>query len=199
MFFFCIQSQSLLRLAFFILAVLNKSITFIMKKIALISDTHSFLGNDVKEHLVDVDEIWHAGDIGNPKLIDELESINTLRGVYGNIDSREVRQSFPLNNIFECEGVKVLITHIGGYPPRYTKRVKELLLTEKPDLYICGHSHICKVLKDKSLDLIHMNPGACGHEGFHQFRTMLIFECEKGEIKKLKLIELGRRGMKYME
>ena len=170
-----------------------------MVKVALISDTHSFLGSDVIKHLQDVDEIWHAGDIGNPKLIDQLEAIKPLKAVYGNIDGKEVRISFPLNNMFECEGVKVLMTHIGGYPGRYTKRVKELLLEENPDLYICGHSHICKVMKDKALDLIHMNPGACGHEGFHQFRTMLKFRCVDGEIKNLQLVELGRRGLKYMK
>lgn len=167
-------------------------------KIALISDTHSFLGEDVKKHLVNVDEIWHAGDVGNPKLIDELEAIKPLKAVYGNIDSKEVKISFPLNNIFNCEGVKVLITHIGGYPGRYTKRVKALLDEHKPDLYICGHSHVCKVLKDNQLNLIHMNPGACGHEGFHLFRTLLLFECIDGKVKNLKLVELGKRGMKNM-
>ncbi|MBT8232223.1 MAG: metallophosphoesterase family protein [Saprospiraceae bacterium] len=169
-----------------------------MKRIGLISDTHSFLGDDVIKHLKDVDEIWHAGDIGNPKLIDQLEAINPVKGVYGNIDSKEVKLTFPLNNFFECEGVSVFMTHIGGYPGRYTKRVKEILLKEKPQLYICGHSHICKVLKDVKLDLIHMNPGACGHEGFHQFRTMLLFDCHDGKVGGLKLVELGRRGQKYM-
>ncbi len=166
-------------------------------KIALISDTHSFLGKDVIKHLIEVDEIWHAGDIGNPKLIDQLEAINPLKAVYGNIDDKEVRITFPLNEIFYCEGVKVLMTHIGGYPGKYTKRLKALLQKHKPDLYICGHSHVCKVLKDKQLDLIHMNPGACGHEGFHQFRTMLLLECNKGKVEKLRLVELGKRGMKY--
>lgn len=165
-----------------------------MKRIALISDTHSFLGKDVIEHLQSVDEIWHGGDVGNPKLIDQLEAIKPTVGVYGNIDNEKVRAHYPLNQIFECEGVKVLMTHIGGYPGRYTKRVKELLLEEKPDLYICGHSHICKVLRDVKLDLIHMNPGACGIEGFHQFRTILLFECSEGKIENLQLVELGPRG-----
>jgi len=165
-----------------------------MKKIALISDTHSFLGSDVVEHLQAVDEIWHGGDVGNPAIMDYLESLNSTTGVYGNIDSSEVRQRYPLNQIFLCEGVKVLITHIGGYPGRYTKRVKDLLVAEKPDLYICGHSHICKVMRDKALDVVHMNPGACGVEGFHNFRTMLLFECDNGEIDNLQLVELGSRG-----
>lgn len=165
-----------------------------MKQIGLISDTHSFLGDDVKEHLKDVDEIWHGGDFGQAQIIDQLEEIAPLKGVYGNIDDHEVRSAMPLNLIFECEGVKVLMTHIGGYPGRYTKRVAALLEEHKPDLYICGHSHICKVLKDVKRDLIHMNPGACGHSGFHQFRTMLLFECAKGKVINLRLVELGRRG-----
>lgn len=165
-----------------------------MKKIALISDTHSFLGEDVIKHLQDVDEIWHGGDVGDPNLIQQLEEIQTLRGVYGNIDAVEVRATLPLNNTFECEGVKVFMTHIGGYPGRYTKRVKLLLQEHKPDLYICGHSHICKVVRDKALNLLHMNPGACGHIGFHQFRTMLLFDCADGEIQNLRLVELGERG-----
>lgn len=165
-----------------------------MKKIALISDTHSHLGEDVIAHLKEADEIWHGGDVGNPKLIGQLESIKTVRGVYGNIDAQEVKAAFPLNNSFECEGVKVFMTHIGGYPGRYTKRVKSLLQDHKPDLYICGHSHICKVVRDNHLNLLHMNPGACGHIGFHQFRTMLLFDCVDTEIKNLRLVELGRRG-----
>lgn len=164
-----------------------------MKKIALISDTHSYLGSDVIEHLKNVDEIWHGGDVGRPDLINELKAIKPTIGVYGNIDTIDIREEFPLNSIFTCEGVKVVITHIGGYPGRYTKRVKDLLLLEKPDLYICGHSHICKVMRDHKLKLLHMNPGAVGLEGFHQFRTMLMFECNNGEIENLQLVELGGR------
>lgn len=162
-----------------------------MKKIVLISDTHSFLGSDVKEYLGNADEIWHAGDIGDPKVAEELETYGLFRTVYGNIDGKDIRHRYPLNESFKCEGVKIFMTHIGGYPGRYTKRVKELLIKEKPDLYICGHSHICKVVRDNQLGLLHMNPGACGIEGFHKFRTMLRFECSKGEIGNLELIELG--------
>lgn len=165
-----------------------------MKKIALISDTHSFLDSDVIEHLKKVDEIWHAGDIGNPALIKVMEDINPMKAVYGNIDGSEVRAAFPLNQSWECDGVKVFMTHIGGYPGRYTKRVKAILEAERPDLYICGHSHICKVLRDVKLDVIHMNPGACGIEGFHQFRTMLLFECNQGEIENLQCVEFGLKG-----
>jgi len=165
-----------------------------MKKIALISDTHSYLGKDVVDYLRNVDEIWHAGDVGSMKVIEDLEMITTLRGVYGNIDNHKIRATFPLNLSFECEGVRVFMTHIGGYPGRYYKRVKLLLEEKPPDLYICGHSHICKVMRDKKLNLIHMNPGACGHAGFHLFRTILLFECHDGKIKNLQLVELGKRG-----
>lgn len=165
-----------------------------MKKIALISDTHSFLGQDVIDHCKGADEIWHAGDLGEHTLIDALSSITRVRGVYGNIDDYQVRSEWPLNLNFECEGVKVFMTHIGGYPGRYTKRVKEILLDIRPDLYICGHSHICKVVRDNKLNIIHMNPGACGQVGFHLYRTMLSFECHQGKVQNLRLIELGKRG-----
>ena len=165
-----------------------------MTTIALISDTHSFLGDDVIEHLQDVDEIWHGGDIGNPKIIDTLEAIKPLRVVYGNIDGQEIRKDFPLNDEWICDGVRVFMTHIGGYPGRYTKRVYHLLKVAQPDLYICGHSHICKVMRDPAMNLIHMNPGACGHEGFHHLRTMLLFDCNDGKIENLRVVELGSRG-----
>jgi len=165
-----------------------------MKRIALISDTHGWLDTDVLEHLDNVDEIWHGGDIGKVTVLDTLESLKPVRGVYGNIDGKTVRHRLPLNNSFTCEGVKVFITHIGGYPGRYTKRVKALLDEEKPDLYICGHSHICKVMKDIKRDLLHMNPGACGIAGFHQFRTMLLFECKDGQVENLQLVEFGLKG-----
>ncbi len=165
-----------------------------MTKVALISDTHSFLGVDVVDHLKNVDEIWHAGDVGNPELVEQLSAIKPLRAVYGNIDGKELRNKLPLNDIFECNGVKILMTHIGGYPGRYTKRVYGLLKKEQPDLYICGHSHICKVIRDKKLDVLHMNPGACGIEGFHQFRTMLLFQCIGSEVSDLQLVEFGSKG-----
>ena len=167
-----------------------------MKSIALISDSHSYLGDDVKEHLLAVDEIWHAGDIGTLELLEELEAITTVRAVYGNIDDHRIRAAAPLNNCFECEGVKVLMTHIGGYPGRYSARVKALLEEYKPDLYICGHSHICKVMRDNKHDLIHLNPGACGHSGFHAMRTILLFNCNNGKLGNLRVVELGKRGRK---
>lgn len=167
-----------------------------MRKIGLISDTHSYFGDDIIEHLQDVDEIWHGGDVGHPEMIDKLNALEKpLRVVYGNIDDDKVRREYPLNLEWECEGVKVFMTHIGGYPGRYTKRVYGLLKASQPDLYICGHSHICKVMKDQKMNLIHMNPGACGIVGFHQIRTMLLFECNDGKIENLRVVELGERGI----
>lgn len=164
--------------------------------IGLISDTHaSALEEDVIEHLTDCDEVWHAGDIGHPPLLDFLEANYTLRSVYGNIDGAEIRRGIPLNQSFEIDGLNVLITHIGGYPGRYYSRVLKLIKELNPDLYICGHSHILKVIKDKENNVLHMNPGACGQVGFHKFRTMLKFEVNKGKIENLRAIELGRRGI----
>ncbi|NNE26970.1 MAG: metallophosphoesterase family protein [Saprospiraceae bacterium] len=167
-----------------------------MKSIALISDTHSYLGPDVKTHLNSVDEIWHAGDIGSLSLLEELEAFTTVKAVYGNIDDHQIRSAAPLDLFFVCDGVKVFMTHIGGYPGRYTARVKALLEANRPDVYICGHSHICKVVRDHKLELLHMNPGACGHSGFHAMRTMLLFECNKGKVEHLRVVELGKRGRK---
>ncbi len=166
-----------------------------MKKILLFSDTHSYLGEDVISHLRQADEIWHAGDIGSMELLDQISSLgNTLRVVYGNIDDKEIRNKTTLNQQFELEGVSVFMTHIGGYPGRYTKRVSKILQTTKPDLYICGHSHILKVMKDKELGVLHMNPGACGVVGFHKFRTLLSFDLDNGKIQNLNAIELGLRS-----
>lgn len=166
-----------------------------MKKILLFSDTHSYLGEDVKSHLRHADEIWHAGDIGSLVLLDEISSVgNKLRVVYGNIDDIEIRNKTTLNEEFTVEGVNVFMTHIGGYPPRYTKRVSKILQTTKPDLYICGNSHILKVMKDQELGILHMNPGACGVVGFHKFRTLLSFELNNGKIENLNAIELGLRS-----
>lgn len=166
-----------------------------MKKIALISDTHSLLKDDVVEHLKKHDEIWHAGDIGSMELVEQMESLGLpIRAVYGNIDDHQIRAVYPLNLSFECEGLKVFMTHIGGYPGRYVARVKEELLSDNYGLYICGHSHILKVIYDKKLEVLHMNPGACGTHGFHKFRTLLSFEIDKGKVQNAKVIELGLRG-----
>jgi putative phosphoesterase len=139
------------------------------------------------------DEVWHAGDIGNLAVTDELQKVSKLRAVYGNIDGAEIRKEFPLNNRFILEDVDVWITHIGGYPGKYNAKIKKEIESNPPKLFISGHSHILKVMPDKKLNLIHMNPGACGIYGFHQIRTMLRFELNSGKIENLEAIELGKR------
>lgn len=164
-----------------------------MQRIGLLSDTHSYLDPKVFDYFKDCDEIWHAGDVGDESLLDELEAFKPLRGVYGNIDDTSVRARLPLNNHFEVEGLSVFITHIGGYPGRYKPRVRKILDEAKPGLYICGHSHILKVMMDKKRGCLHMNPGACGKHGFHQVRTLLRFTVAAGRISDLEVIELGGR------
>ena len=165
-----------------------------MKRIALLSDTHGYLDSKLKKYIDSCDEVWHAGDIGTLAVTDTLESWKPLRAVYGNIDGAEVRVVHPENQIFTLEGVKVLITHIGGYPGKYNPRVRALIEEEKPQLYICGHSHILKVLHDKKYDCLHMNPGAAGIHGFHKVKTLLRFTLENGNIKDLQVVELGNRS-----
>jgi len=165
-----------------------------MIRIGLLSDSHGYLDNDLLSALSEVDEIWHAGDIGNPSISDNFSSLKKYRAVYGNIDGHELRLMHPKDLRFELEGIKVFMTHIGGYPGRYNQRIREILVQEKPDLYICGHSHILKVMPDKNLGLLHINPGACGHHGFHIMRTLVRFTIDDGKIKDLEVVELGRRG-----
>lgn len=164
-----------------------------MKKIGLISDTHGFLHPRVKHHFSEVDEIWHAGDIGTLELADKLETFKPLKAVSGNIDGAEIRKVHPKNHRFICEGVDVWITHIGGYPNRYDRRVHEEIHQNPPKLFICGHSHILKAVPDKKLGLLHLNPGAAGKQGFHQVLTLMRFDLENGEIKNLEVIELEKR------
>tara|TARA_R100001369_G_scaffold90488_1_gene129587 strand:+ start:1675 stop:2166 length:492 start_codon:yes stop_codon:yes gene_type:complete len=163
-----------------------------LKKILLLSDTHSYIDNDILKYTKQADEVWHAGDIGNLTVTDTLQKLKPLRAVYGNIDNDEARREFPLHNRFICEGVDVWITHIGGYPGRYDKRVRYDIYQNPPKLFICGHSHILKVMPDKKTGLLHMNPGAIGKHGFHTVRTMLRFEIDKGNIQNLEVIELKR-------
>ena len=165
-----------------------------MRKILLMSDTHGHLDQKIINHVKWADEVWHAGDIGESGLVKKLSKLKPLRAVFGNIDNHLLRCQFKENLVFYCEGVKVLITHIGGPPGKYNSKVKKLLLDEKPQLYICGHSHILKVIPDKKLNLIHINPGAAGIYGFHSIRTMIRFIINKKEIQNLEVIELGRRG-----
>ena len=166
-----------------------------MKRICLISDTHSFLEPKVLKYAADCDEIWHAGDIGTLELADKLATIKPLRAVFGNIDGAELRRCFPLNLKFEIEGVKVLMTHIAGYPSKFSARALELIKDYQPNLFICGHSHILKVMPDKANKLLFMNPGACGNHGFHQVKTILRFTVENGKINNLEAIELGKRAL----
>jgi putative phosphoesterase len=163
-----------------------------MKKIGLMSDTHSYLHPDVFSYFDKVDEIWHAGDIGNTELADKLEAFKPFRAVYGNIDGAELRVRYPLNLHFELEQVKVFITHIGGYPGKYAPGVKDELLKNAPKLFICGHSHILKVMPDPALKLLHINPGACGIQGWHKVKTLLRFELSDGNISQLEVIELPK-------
>lgn len=165
-----------------------------MKKILLISDTHGHIDNQILKYIAQADEIWHAGDIGDLKVTDTIKSYKPLRAVYGNIDNEKARLEFPENNRFLCENVDVLITHIGGYPGKYDRRIKDELLRNPPKLFICGHSHILKVMWDKKLNLLHMNPGAVGKYGFHAVRTMLRFVIDGDQIRDLDIIELEKRG-----
>ena len=164
-----------------------------MTRILLLSDTHSHMDATILKYARMADEIWHAGDIGSFKVTDQLASVKEVRAVHGNIDNAAIQREFPLDQKFKCESVSVWITHIGGYPNRYNKRVKEELQANPPDLFISGHSHILKVQWDKKLGLLHMNPGACGRQGFHQLRTMLRFVIDGKDIKDLEVIELGKR------
>jgi len=164
-----------------------------MKKILLLSDTHSHIDDAILKHVKQADEVWHAGDIGDLKVTDAISKLKPLRAVYGNIDGDKIRMEFPENNRFMCEGVDVWITHIGGYPNKYNVRVREEIYKNPPRIFICGHSHILKVMPDKKLNLIHMNPGAVGKHGFHKVRTMLRFTIDGKKIENLEIIEFPKR------
>lgn len=163
-----------------------------MKKILLLSDTHSYIDDRILEYAQQADEIWHAGDIGDISVTDKLAEIKPLRAVYGNIDDNKARAEFPLNNRFTLENVDVWITHIGGYPGKYNPAIRKEITETPPKLFICGHSHILKVMPDKQLGLIHMNPGAVGKHGFQKVRTMLRFELNEGKIENLEVIEFKK-------
>lgn len=164
-----------------------------MKKIGLISDTHNFFDNRFYELFADVDEIWHAGDIGDKKTLDEIAKFKPLRAVYGNIDDRIIRSQIPEIQRFKCEDVDVLITHIGGYPGKYQTKINEIMKVNPPKLFIAGHSHILKVIFDKKYNCLHLNPGACGLSGFHLVRTALRFVIDKADIQQMEIIELGAK------
>lgn len=163
-----------------------------MKQIILLSDTHNTLDERFFPHFNQADEIWHAGDIGAISVIDQLKKFALLRAVWGNIDNTTIRTEFKETLCFKCEQVKVLMTHIGGYPGRYAKKASPIIKTEKPDLFISGHSHILKVMYDKKYNLLHMNPGAIGNYGIHKVKTIISFKITKSKIRDLKVIELTR-------
>ena len=164
-----------------------------MTKILLLSDTHSYIDADILKYVKLADEVWHAGDIGDLKVTDAISKLKPLRAVFGNIDDAKARVEFPLNNRFHCEEVDVLITHIGGYPGRYSPAIRDEIYKNPPRIFISGHSHILKVMNDKKRGILHMNPGAVGTHGFHKVRTMLRFEIDGSDIKNLEVIEFKRK------
>jgi putative phosphoesterase len=168
-----------------------------MKKIGLISDTHGYFDPQLADYFSDCDEIWHAGDVGTIEVIRQLEALAPVRAVFGNIDGPDIRKACKRDTFFTCEAVDVWITHIGGYPGRYEKRVREYLADNKaPALFITGHSHILKVMMDKKRHMLHMNPGAAGYAGFHKVRTVLRFTISGKEITDLEAVELGHRSIR---
>ena len=166
-----------------------------MTSIGLLSDTHGYIDDDMLEHFKSVDEIWHAGDFGTITVSEKIAAFKPLRGVFGNIDGNDIRKIHPRELHFKCENLNVFIIHIGGYPPKYEANVREKIQLIRPDIFICGHSHILKVVRDKNLNnLIHLNPGAAGKSGFHKFRTMMRFKIDGNKMTDLVVIELGLRG-----
>lgn len=163
-----------------------------MKKILLLSDTHGYIDGHIMEYVNEADEVWHAGDIGSVEVTDTISNNKPLRCVYGNIDDAELRISFPKDLVFACEGVKVFMTHIGGRPGRYSKGIDQQIKSVKPKVFICGHSHILKIKFDKTHQVLFINPGAIGKQGFHKIRTMVRFELSKGKIKNMEVIEVKR-------
>lgn len=162
-------------------------------KILLLSDSHSYIDDRILEYAKNADEIWHCGDFGNLEVIEKLEKLKPLRGVYGNIDGEKIRKIFPEILRFRCEDIEVLMIHIGGYPAKYSPLAKKEIAENTPKLFISGHSHILKAMFDQKNNLLHLNPGACGKEGWHQMRTMMRFEINKDKIENLEIIELGKR------
>jgi uncharacterized protein len=163
-------------------------------KIGLLSDTHGWIHPRLFDHFADVDVIWHAGDIGNIATADTLASFKPLKAVFGNIDDAMVRTVYPEHLKFRAEEKKVWITHIGGTPGHYDYRVKPSIYSSPPDIFICGHSHIAKIVHDKKGGFLYINPGASGFNGFHKFMTALRFQIDGRDIHDMELIELGERG-----
>ena len=165
-----------------------------MTRIGLISDTHGNLDPTVMHHFQDCHEIWHAGDFGGEAVADALAAFRPLRGVYGNIDGYDIRSRYPERLVWTCEDLKVYMIHIGGYPGRYAPGVKADLTAERPGLFISGHSHILKIMPDKALHLLHINPGAAGNQGWHKVKTLVRFTVEGDRLTDCQVIELGARS-----
>ena len=165
-----------------------------MLKIGLISDTHHFLDDNVFRHFESCDEIWHAGDFGTIDIANQLKEFRPLKGVYGNIDGQDVRSVYPETLRWQSEGIKVYMTHIGGSPPKYNPTVKPKLLADPPQLFICGHSHILKVMYDDKIKCLHINPGAAGRQGWHTIRTLVRLTIDGNNMKDCEVIELGSRA-----
>ncbi|MEQ8579922.1 MAG: metallophosphoesterase family protein [Balneola sp.] len=166
-----------------------------MMKIGLISDTHNYLDPQTLDYFADCDEIWHAGDFGTIKIADQLKEVAPLVGVYGNIDGQDIRAEYPLHQRFDCEGVDVWMTHIGGIPGRYCIPIRQEMESNTPELFICGHSHILKVARDQQMDkMLYMNPGAAGRHGFQTERTIMRFTIHAGKIENVEVINLGSRA-----
>lgn len=163
-------------------------------RVGLLSDSHGFLDPAIFNYFAECDEVWHAGDLGTVEVLDELRAFRPTRGVHGNVDGGAVLADLPRDLTWQCDGVRVYMTHIGGYPGRYEPRVRRELDRVKPDLFITGHSHILKIMRDPARQLIHMNPGACGHNGWHLVRTVLRFTIDGSTIGNVEAIELGPRG-----
>ncbi len=163
-----------------------------MTRIGLLSDTHHYLDEAILEHFAGCDEVWHVGDFGEG-VIEKLQSFKPLKGVYGNIDDARIRTDFPEQLVFMCEGVKVMMRHIGGYPPKYNTETKKEILLHKPQLFLSGHSHILKIMYDDKMNCLHMNPGAAGKQGWHKVRTVIRFTIDRKEMKDAEVIELGPR------
>jgi len=165
-----------------------------VKSIGLLSDTHSFLDPRIAEYFSACDEIWHAGDIGSIRVAEQLSRFKTFRAVHGNIDGQDIRSMYPADLVFLCEEMKIFITHIGGYPGNYFPEAGKKISAYQPDLFICGHSHILKIMRDEKYHLLHINPGAAGKSGFHKMRTLVRFHVNGKKIEKLEVIELGLRA-----
>ena len=161
-----------------------------MKRIGLISDTHHYIDEIILDHFAACDEIWHIGDFGTIAIAEKISEIKPLKGVYGNIDGNDIRSIYPEQLVFMCEEVKVMLRHIGGYPPKYNPATKKELLLHQPQLFISGHSHILKIMYDEKLQCLHMNPGAAGKQGWHKVRTLIRFTIDGKDIKDCEVIEL---------